>query len=257
MVFTGIVECMGVVSSVLEVDNTWGGGRGLSMTFSEAGPVLVDVNLGDSIMVNGICLTVTEFDTEGKKWFKAGIAPETSRRTNCADWRVGTSVNLERAMNGATRYGGHVVQGHVDCTVTLVAKTPDPPNSLILTFRVPERGQLPIGNQENDPLTYIIAKGYVCLNGTSLTVINVDRTARTFAIMLVAYTQAHVNLPHLEVNSRINLEVDEIAKYIESVVRSVVVDSSRTDDGVFSNAIKRMVDNAVDERLVALGLLKK
>ncbi|TPX74214.1 hypothetical protein CcCBS67573_g04502 [Chytriomyces confervae] len=252
MVFTGIVEHMGTISAIVEVDNTWGGGSGLSMTFVDSKPILDDVKIGDSIMVSGICLTVTEFD-DTREWFKVGFAPETSRRTNCGDWKVGDKVNLERAMNASTRYGGHVVQGHVDTTVTIVSVKPDPPNSLIFTFKVAPIASVDGGEQ--DPMLYIIAKGYVCLNGASLTVINVDRNERTFSIMLIAHSQSHLNLPLIPIGGRVNLEVDEIGKYIESVVRGFVEQKPEDGDGIFGNLIKQMVSKAVDEKLKALGVL--
>ena len=99
-------------------------------------------------------------------------------------------VNLERAMSGSSRFGGHMVQGHVDCTVEIVDKKPDPPNSLLYTFKVPEPNPSN-GNQEL--LSFVVPKGYVCLDGISLTVVNVDWSIRTFSIMMVAYTQEKGN----------------------------------------------------------------
>ncbi|KAJ3123318.1 Riboflavin synthase alpha chain [Physocladia obscura] len=252
MVFTGIVETLGRVSKIEEVDETWGGGNGLSVTIEDAATVLSDVHIGDSIVVSGICLTVTEFD-EAKTVFKVGIAPETVRRTNLGDWKVGTIVNLERAMNAGTRFGGHLVQGHVDCTIELIEKRDDPPNSLILTFRVPTTYPDAL-----DPLIFVVAKGYVCLNGASLTVIAVDKVARTFSIMLIAHSQGHTNLPLHEIGARINLEVDEIGKYIESVVRGFAeqesAGSGSIGGGVFASLIERAVDAAVERKLKERGL---
>ncbi|KAJ3318039.1 Riboflavin synthase alpha chain [Blyttiomyces sp. JEL0837] len=271
MVFTGIVETMGTVGDIVPIDKTWSGGAGFSITINDASPVLEDVHLGDSIAVNGICLTVTEFD-EAKTFFKVGIAPETMRKTNILEWKKGDIVNLERAMNSFTRFGGHMVQGHVDTTVTLISKTPDPPNSLILTFRVPEPSTDTTASSTSaqppsqDLLPYIIPKGYVCLNGTSLTVIDVNRSERTFQIMLVAYTQSHVNLPKLDNGSRINLEVDEVGKYVESVVRGFLLgDTSGSGDNKYakSSLLEDMVRKVVaeedcflDEKIVT-AMLKK
>ncbi|KAJ3357512.1 Riboflavin synthase alpha chain [Entophlyctis luteolus] len=264
---SGIIECKGRVCDIVQVDETWGGGAGLSVTVENAAPVLSDVHLGDSIAVNGstvcvvmsfglikltidvsgICLTVTEFD-EARSRFKVGIAPETVRRTNLGLWTVGTVVNLERAMNAATRYGGHVVQGHVDCTIELIEKRPDPPNSLVLTFQVPL--DYP---DDIDPLMFIVAKGYVCLNGTSLTVTNVNKRARTFSVMLIAHTQEHINLPFLDVGSKVNLEVDEIGKYVESIVRGFMEQAQTTSDsGSFGSILKKVVEEVVESKLKEL-----
>ncbi|KAI9325393.1 Lumazine binding domain-containing protein [Obelidium mucronatum] len=268
MVFTGIVECMGTISSIVESDNTWGGGNGLSVTIADAATVLPDVNLGDSIMVSGVCVTVTEFDIAAGT-FKVGIAPETVRRTNLGQWKVGGKVNLERAMlAGKTRLGGHVVQGHVDCPVTLVSRRPDPPNSIVLRFHIAPLKDLISSNvlsaTDSDPLQFVTSKGYVCLNGTSLTVTNVDRDARCFEVMLIAYTQQHVNLPLAAVNDQINLEVDELSKYVESVVRAFVDNESvaaasgeNGSESALGGLIKRLVDEAVDKKLKAAGIVPK
>ncbi|KAJ3024532.1 UNVERIFIED_CONTAM: Riboflavin synthase alpha chain [Siphonaria sp. JEL0065] len=263
MVFTGIVEVMGTIASIVESDSTWGGGNGLSVTIVDASVVLPDVNLGDSIMVNGICLTVTEFEKEAGS-FKVGIAPETVRRTTLGTWKVGDKVNLERAtLAGKTRLGGHVVQGHVDCPITLIARRPDPPNSIVLRWQIAPLATLIASNTlsstDADPLQFITSKGYVCINGTSLTVTTVDREARWFEVMLIAHTQNHVNLPLVEIGEQINLEVDEVAKYVESVVRAFVENESVGDGegGAIGGLIKRLVDEAVDRKLKAAGIVLK
>ena len=195
------------------------------MTISKADMVLVDCKLGDSISVNGtlprlsslggtwdraskdlrsyisggilyfllalslihvqslgVCLTVTSFTASS---FKVGISPETLRKTNLGTLKNKDQVNLERAMSFTTRFGGHFVQGHVDCTVELLAIEADPPNSILFTFRVPKRTELEWKDTEEalDYLNYIVPKGYVCLDGTSLTVVSVDRTSRTFKVL--------------------------------------------------------------------------
>ncbi|KAI8815099.1 hypothetical protein BJ742DRAFT_782331 [Cladochytrium replicatum] len=240
--FTGIVETMGTVAVVERMDTTASGGGGFAVTIEEAGPVLVDVALGDSIACDGVCLTVTEFN-ESRTSFKVGISPETLRKTNIGEWKAGHKVNLERAMSAETRFGGHFVQGHVDTIVTLAKKQPDPPNSLLLTLRVPR----PHADTDNtDFLNYIVAKGYVCLNGTSLTVVSVDTTARTFNVMLIAYTQSMVNIPLVEEGQTINLEVDQIGKYVENVARSMLVSSaSGAASSGFGQALEGLVEKVV------------
>jgi riboflavin synthase len=107
--FTGIVEEMGSISAIEARDSSESGGGGFSITISQASLVLEEVRLGDSICCNGICLTVTEFNSE-KSSFKVGIAPETLRKTNVCQVKVGDFMNLERAMKATTRFGGHYVQ---------------------------------------------------------------------------------------------------------------------------------------------------
>lgn len=107
--FTGIVEHIGQVQELCQLDNTEAGGNGWSLTVGDARPVLVDAKCGDSMSVNGVCLTITELDQEN---FKVGLAPETLRKTNLGDLKVGDAVNLERSMRADTRFGGHFVQVH-------------------------------------------------------------------------------------------------------------------------------------------------
>ena len=116
--------------------------------------------------------------------------------------KEGHPVNLERAMLSTTRFGGHFVQGHVDCTVSIADIILDPPNSVIFTFRV----------SKPEYMKFIVAKGYVCLDGTSLTVIDVSQEECTFRIMLIEYTQSRVILTAKKVGERVNLEVDQIGK---------------------------------------------
>ncbi|KAI7689513.1 hypothetical protein KC353_g19571, partial [Hortaea werneckii] len=115
--FTGIVESIGIVSRLVQHDESSSGGGGTSLTISNCADVLVDATLGDSISINGTCLTVTEFS---KDEFKVGVSPETLRRTNLGSLKEGSGVNLERAVSASTRMGGHFVQGHVD-TIAVIA----------------------------------------------------------------------------------------------------------------------------------------
>ncbi|KAF8702925.1 Lumazine-binding protein, partial [Rhizoctonia solani] len=105
--FTGLVEHLGRVAAIVALDSTASGGNGFSMTIEDSAPILGDCHIGDSICVNGACLTVTEF---GETWFKVGLAPETLERTDLGERKVGDLVNLERAMAAHVRFGGHFVQ---------------------------------------------------------------------------------------------------------------------------------------------------
>ena len=202
--FTGLIETMGVITQAEPMDTGYVGGAGFSMTIGNAALVLEDCHLGDSIAVNGTCLTVTAFE---KDWFKVGISPETLRKTNLGLLKVGAQVNLERAMSASTRFGGHFVQGHVDATVSIHSIVQDPPNSVIYTFHA-----------SREWLNYIVPKGYVCLDGTSLTVINVDLDKCLFSIMLIAYTQERVIMTKKQVGDLVNLEVDQMGKYVEQQI---------------------------------------
>ncbi|MCS6879856.1 MAG: riboflavin synthase [Oscillochloridaceae bacterium] len=193
--FTGIVEEIGTVKELIEVAGGW------SLTV-QASTVLEATGLGDSLAVNGVCLTVTNTTDSD---FTVGLSPETLRRTNLGDLRLGDRVNLERSLALNGRIGGHFVQGHIDGTGVIRAFRPEG-DSLWVTVAAP--GEL---------LRYIVPKGYIAVDGTSLTVVDVLEDAFTF--MLVAYTQQHITLPHKPVGSRVNLEVDILGKYVERLMR--------------------------------------
>jgi len=193
--FTGIVEEMGEVRAVRldqERDNT------LTIGCTTA---IEDAKLGDSIAVNGVCLTVTDLDADG---FTVGVSPETLRRTSLGDLKAGSPVNLERSLRLGGRMGGHYVQGHVDGAGTITAVVPDG-DSLRVTIE-PPRNLLP----------YIVEKGYIAVDGVSLT--EAERHAENFVIALIAYTQSAVIMGRQEPGTRVNLEVDILAKYVENVL---------------------------------------
>eukprot|EP00475_Leptophrys_vorax_P013056 TRINITY_DN19444_c0_g2_i1.p1 TRINITY_DN19444_c0_g2~~TRINITY_DN19444_c0_g2_i1.p1 ORF type:complete len:312 (-),score=-18.69 TRINITY_DN19444_c0_g2_i1:182-1051(-) len=196
--FTGIVEEMGAVRELRQegADGGW-------VMRVDASVVLEGVHLGDSIAVNGTCLTVTEFD-EGS--FVVGLAPETLRRTNLGSLTTGSPVNLERSLRADQRLGGHFVQGHVDGTGTIIQQRPEG-DSLWITVQC-------------DPaiLRYVVPKGYIAVDGTSLTVVEVNDEEQWFTFMLVAYTQQKIIIPQKKVGDAVNLEVDIVGKYVERVV---------------------------------------
>lgn len=192
--FTGIVEEIGRVRDLRNERGSW-------VLTVEADRVLAGTRLGDSIAVNGVCLTVTGLPP-GACTF--GLAPETLSRTNLGDLRPGDGVNLERSMAADGRFGGHFVQGHVDATGVLASREPDG-DSLRMAVQAPPA-----------VLRYLVPKGYVAVDGTSLTVIDVLEDRFTF--MLVAYTQRHIVLPRRAIGSRVNLEVDVFAKYVERLL---------------------------------------
>lgn len=189
--FTGIIEEIGIVERLSQVEGGW------SLTV-QAATVLDGTALGHSIAVNGACLTVTALTDRS---FTVGISPETLRRTNLGEVQPGEGVNLERSLAANGRIGGHFVQGHVDGTGVIRSFHPEG-DSLWVTVEA-----------EPALLRYIVPKGYIAVDGASLTVVDVLPDAFTF--MLVAYTQQHITLPRKPVGSRVNLEVDVLAKYVE------------------------------------------
>jgi riboflavin synthase len=186
--FTGIVEEMGkVISSA----------GGLKIA---ADKVLDGVQKGDSMAVNGVCLTITALD---KKSFSAEVMPETLDKTNLGLLRPGDSVNLERPLTPNSRLGGHFVQGHIDDTARL-SSVDRRGESLLLRFDVPTR-----------LMPYIVEKGFIAVDGVSLTV--VSRENNSFQVSIVGYTREHTTLGNRGAGDVVNLEVDIIAKYVEQL----------------------------------------
>jgi riboflavin synthase len=193
--FTGIIEEIG---TVIRLQRT---GEGYDLVV-RAQMVLEDTRLGDSIAVDGVCLTVTHL---GRDAFTVGLSPETRARTNLTRLRAGTAVNLERSLTPSSRLGGHFVQGHVDGVGMLNQRRPEA-DALWLTVTT-----------DPDLLRYVVDKGYIALDGISLTV--VETNTNSFTVQLVAYTQAQVTLPHKKVGDPLNIEVDVLGKYVEKMVR--------------------------------------
>src|SRR5437588_11356331 len=183
--FTGIVEELG---SVKERD----GGR---FTFA-ARTVLEDLKIGDSVEVNGCCLTVVEI---GEGSWKADAVEETLRRTDLADLQPGDPVNLERPVRLADRLGGHLVQGHVDAVGEIVSPAPE------LRVRAPK-----------DLLRYVVTKGSITVDGCSLTVVDVFDDG--FSVAIIPHTAEATTLGLKGPGARVNLEVDVVAKYVERLV---------------------------------------
>lgn len=188
--FTGIVEEIGR----LKERGTAAAGAQFSFACRN---VLEGTALGDSIAVNGVCLTVTDL---GQDWFRVGVAPETLRRSNLGQLKPGQPVNLERALTPNTRMGGHFVQGHVDGTATIIERRPEQ-ESLWLRFR-----------GDRAWMALLVPKGFVCVDGISLTLVDVDDD--TFSLMLVAYTQAQATLAEKSLGAVVNIEVDILGKYV-------------------------------------------
>ena len=185
--FTGIVEEIGTVTSAQP--------RNLVIT---ANKVLQGMELGGSIAVNGVCLTVTNFNSNS---FSVDIMPETLRRTNLGLLCAGDEVNLERPLTLEKQLGGHFVQGHIDYTGRVTSVTWDGEAMLIRLEAPPEA------------MRYIAKKGFIAVDGVSLTI--VDYGASSFLVSIVDYTRKHTTLGSKQVGDLVNLEVDIIAKYLE------------------------------------------
>lgn len=192
--FTGLVEEMGTVRAVERGDSAF------ALTIG-AGVVMEGMTLGCSINTNGVCLSVTEF---GEDWFKVGLAPETLRRTSLRLAEPGLRVNLERSLTPTSRMGGHYVQGHVDAAGTL-ASVEREGDALLVRIDCPE-----------GLMRYIVEKGYVAVDGASLTVI--DTGPDWFTLTLVAHTQPLVTLGTKGPGDPVNIETDIIAKYAEKAM---------------------------------------
>ncbi|CAF9923502.1 MAG: Riboflavin synthase alpha chain [Alectoria fallacina] len=231
--FTGIVEVTGTVSRLEKQDDTAAGGGGTSLTISNCAEILTDAHLGDSISINGTCLTITSFTPTH---FIVGVSPETLRRTNLGTLSPSSPVNLERAVGATTRMGGHFVQGHVDTIAKILSVTPDG-NSLV--FRLQPR--------EKEVLRYVVEKGYVTLDGASLTVTGVDDEAGWWEVMLIAYTQERVVMAAKKEGEEVNVEVDMVGKYVESSVRGYFEGLEKESSG--GGVLERMVGKIVDERM--------
>lgn len=193
--FTGIVEEIGNVKAVKR------NGPSLRLELSGA-VVLEDVKLGDSISVNGICLTVTTFND---KTFTVDVMPETLKASSLDGVRPGTKVNLERAMPANGRFGGHFVSGHVDGVGRIVKKRPLA-NAVYIDISC-----------ESSLLSYIVPKGSISVDGTSLTVFEV--TERGFTLSLIPHTYSETVLGMKQAGDSVNLECDMLAKYMEKLVK--------------------------------------
>eukprot|EP00568_Trieres_chinensis_P008438 CAMPEP_0183293470 /NCGR_PEP_ID=MMETSP0160_2-20130417/2144_1 /TAXON_ID=2839 ORGANISM="Odontella Sinensis, Strain Grunow 1884" /NCGR_SAMPLE_ID=MMETSP0160_2 /ASSEMBLY_ACC=CAM_ASM_000250 /LENGTH=286 /DNA_ID=CAMNT_0025454591 /DNA_START=21 /DNA_END=879 /DNA_ORIENTATION=+ len=212
--FTGIVEEMGEVVSLEERDDMtlWDGSKGKGTELTVKGKVAMDgAYLGCSICVSGVCLTATELDFPSDQ-FKVGLAPETLRRTYLGSLKPGSAVNLERASEIGGRNSGHFVQGHVDGIGTIIDRWTDE-DSLFFKVQV-----------DDDLLRYIVPKGFVAIDGTSLTVCEVDTRPdeKWFTFMLVEYTQKKIIIPQKVVGDPLNIEVDVLGKYSESAIAAVL-----------------------------------
>lgn len=192
--FTGIVEELGVVKAITTNNCS------ARLTIS-ADLVLQDAKVGDSIAVNGVCLTITDYQP---KWFAADVMPETMKRSSLGELRNGSNVNLERALRLADRLGGHLVSGHVD-DVGVIKSKQKVDNAIIVTI-----------STEPTLLRYVVKKGSIAIDGISLTV--VECGADWFSVSVIPHTMTVTTLGGKTIGSFVNIETDVLAKYTEKLL---------------------------------------
>lgn len=194
--FTGIILAVGKIKNIEQKSGD------VRLSIDTGKLSLADAALGDSIAVNGICLTAVELSEHG---FVADVSNETLARTNLKQATTGTPVNLELALTPQTRMGGHIVSGHVDGLATLVEKKSDG-RSIRFKFKAPD-----------NLAKYIAEKGSIAINGISLTVNTVD--GAVFSVNVVPHTLKETTLGAIEVNDAVNIEVDLLARYMERLMK--------------------------------------
>lgn len=202
--FTGIIEEIGTIHTIHH-------GVLSSQLTIDAGLILTDMHMGDSIAVNGVCLTVTSFHNN---YFTADVMAETVRCTTLGNLHVGEKVNLERALSANGRFGGHIVSGHIDGTGTIQSFTRES-NAIWVTIQASKK-----------QLRYIIEKGSIAIDGISLTVAYVDTSC--FRVSLIPHTGQNTTLTSKQTRDRVNLECDIVGKYVEKLLTPYTKESPKT-----------------------------
>ena len=214
--FTGIIEEMGTVKSIRKSANS-------AILTIGATKVLEETKIGDSIAVNGICLTVTEI---GSQFFKADVMHETLRRSSLNNLKTGSRVNLERAMAANGRFGGHIVSGHVDGVGT-IAKIEKDDNAIWYTIKTAPT-----------ILKYIVEKGSITIDGISLTVAKVSN--ENFSISAIPHTVQVTILKDKKVGDVVNLENDIIGKYVEKLLQPAAAEEeTKKEIGITEDFLKK------------------
>jgi len=201
--FTGIIEETG---SIGKIDKLSDGAR-LEV---KSRTVIEGAKIGDSIAVNGVCLTVVD---QGNGWFAADVSAETIQRTSLKAVQAGTAVNLERPLTPSSRMGGHIVQGHVDGTGEFIEARPSGDGWIVRIGFQPELAR------------YIVEKGSIAVDGISLTVASLAE--KWFEIAIIPHTWRATNLSGLARGTPVNIEVDVVAKYVERMVRAYTEDTGK------------------------------
>ncbi|REG82426.1 riboflavin synthase [Marinomonas pollencensis] len=218
--FTGIVESLGDVAQIVRK------GGDLSLKVRTGSLSMAEVVLGDSIATNGVCLTVTRLEGDA---FWADVSAETLAHTTLSDWHVGRRVNLEKALQPHSRLGGHLVSGHVDGVGEVLAIWPD---ARSVRYRIKSVPAL---------MRYIALKGSVCIDGTSLTVTALRDD--TFELSIVPHTAQKTVMESYQVGDKVNIEVDQIARYLERLLLS--------NQGSLVDTVKEEKDSSITEAFLA------
>ncbi|MBM7623317.1 riboflavin synthase [Sporohalobacter salinus] len=213
--FTGIVEEMGKVSSINR------GSQSIELKI-KADKVLQDVEIGDSIATNGVCLTVTDFS---ESYFTVDVMPETMRKSSLAELKIGSEVNLERALRLQDRLGGHLVSGHIDGTGKIQDKKQED-NAILVTISLPV-----------DLKKYLISKGSIAIDGISLTIAELHQ--HEFIISLIPHTAEETTLGQKDVGDTVNLEVDLIGKYVEKMLNFQAESNNSQESNVDLNLLQK------------------
>ncbi len=213
--FTGLVEEMGS----LQARESYRGG--VKLLLSAGQDLLKGLKVGDSVAVNGVCLTVTEV---GGQWFSAVVMPETLRKSNLGTALPGEPLNLERALPLGGRLGGHLVSGHIDATGTLLQRYPEG-NALILRFRLPA-----------ELMKYLIPKGSIAVDGVSLTIAGLEREG--FSVSLIPLTAEQTTLGQRKIGAAVNIEVDLIGKYVDKLLQPYLTGEKGSRAGLTAGFLK-------------------
>lgn len=192
--FTGIIEEIGKVENIIKNTHSF-------KLIVKCKKVIQNVSVGDSIAVNGACLTVTEF---GENSFSADVTSETMRRTAFSLLQIGTEVNLERALSFNGRLGGHIVLGHVDCCGKIISERKDE-NAVHIKIETEEKW-----------FKYIIEKGSIAVDGISLTIS--EKSGKTFIVTIIPHTGIKTTLLNKKVGDMVNLECDYLGKFVEQLI---------------------------------------
>ncbi len=195
--FTGIIEAVGTLRTITPK------GEDISVTIDAGKLDMSDVKLGDSIATNGVCLTVTAI---GEQSYQADLSVETLKKTGFVDYRAGDKVNLEKAMLPTTRFGGHIVSGHVDAVGEVVERN-QVGRSIEFWVQMPEQLS-----------KYVAEKGSITVDGISLTVNDLRKNA--FKLTIVPHTTSETTIDKFQVGRKVNLEVDVLARYMERLLQA-------------------------------------
>ncbi len=193
--FTGLVEEIGVVNSIIRI----GGAKRIKVS---ADKVINDLKIDDSIALNGTCQTVVSIS--GKS-FEVEAVEETLKKTTLGEFKSGTNINLERALALGSRLGGHIVQGHIDCT-GIITKIKNLQSSTIIWVQYPL-----------EQAKYLIKHGSICVDGISLTIADISRNE--FMLSVIPHTLKNTLITNYKIGDRVNLEFDLIGKYIENLLK--------------------------------------